>query len=297
MAKPATFSTKIDLSLVDKLKKDLEEKGFSFSYPPYSAFSAKTRGISLTVYESGALVCQGKDKDEFIEFYLEPEILKDLTYTNPLSGLDLTPKIGVDEAGKGDFFGPLCITSLYADKKGIEELIKLGVKDSKKISDKKAVDLAKKLKSEFFTSTLRLFPIKYNELYDKFKNLNRMLAWAHATVIADLVEKTGCKHALIDKFGPDSYVENALKYKNISLNLEQKTKGENDPVVAAASIIARASFLEGIQTLSDEVGIELPKGANNGVIEAGKKLVNKYDNEILTKACKLHFKTLNQVMN
>lgn len=297
MSKQPSFSTKISLSLAKKLRNDLEDQGFTFSKPPYTLFSAKKEGVSLSLYESGALVVQGKEKEPFIEFYLEPEILKDFSYTNPLVGVDFHPRLGVDEAGKGDFFGPLCVTCLYADKQGIEKLIALGVKDSKRLTDKKIITLGEKLEANFTTSTLKLFPLKYNELYSRFKNLNRMLAWGHATVLGDLFQKTGCKKAILDKFGPDAYVESALKYKGISLDLTQITKGEQDPVVAAASIIARMSFVKGIDSLSKEIGVELPKGANHGIIEVGKRLVAMHGEAILEKAGKLHFKTKNQIIN
>ena len=115
--KKNVFSTKIDVRLKDKLKKDLENKGFSFTTLPYTIFSAKRDKIVVTLYKSGSLTVQGKDKDEFIEFYLEPEILKTFEYTNPHLKIDKTPRIGVDESGKGDFFGPLCVCSLFATKK------------------------------------------------------------------------------------------------------------------------------------------------------------------------------------
>lgn len=296
MAKPATFSTTIDLSLAKKLRADLEEQGFSFSTTAHSLFSAKKTGINITLYKSGALVVQGKEKEPFIEFYLEPEILKNFSYTNPISNIDMTPRIGMDEAGKGDYYGPLCVTALYADHAGIEKLLEWEVKDSKTFSDKKILTLGKKIKAAFQTSSLRLFPLKYNELYEKFKNLNRMLAWAHGTTLSDLHEKTHCKEAILDKFGPDSYVESALKYRNVHLNLIQRTKAESDLVVAAASIVARLHFLEGLETLSQEMSIPLPKGANNGIISTGKKLILKHGQEALRKTAKLHFKTTNQIL-
>lgn len=296
MNKPATFSTTINLSLASKLKQDLKDQGFEFTSPTHTLFSARKPGVSLTLYKSGSLVVQGREKNSFIEFYLEPEILKDFTYTNPLAALDFTPRIGMDEAGKGDYFGPLCVVSLYADKEGINTLVGWGVKDSKTFSDKKILQLGRKIQKEFQISTVKLFPTKYNDLYEKFKNLNKMLAWAHATALTSLHEKTHCKEAILDKFGPDSLVESVLNYKNVSLNLVQRTKGESDVVVAAASIIARCEFLWGMGKLSEEMELDLPKGANNGIISTGKQLVRKHGPEILRKVAKLHFKTTDQIL-
>src|SRR5580693_626798 len=107
-----TFVATIDLALADKLREDLVGQGFELTKPPYTLFSAQKTGVSCTLYTSGKLTVQGKGKDEFIAFYLEPEILKKLAYTHPELGVDMTARIGIDEAGKGDFFGPLCIAGV-----------------------------------------------------------------------------------------------------------------------------------------------------------------------------------------
>ena len=130
--KSSTFTAKISPERIAKLQADLEEQGFAFSTPVHTVFSAKKKGVVCTLYESGSLVVQGKEMDEFIEFYLEPEILNEFKHSHPSVGLDLTPHIGLDEAGKGDFFGPLCIGGVYADSEGIRKLQEMGVKDSKR---------------------------------------------------------------------------------------------------------------------------------------------------------------------
>lgn len=292
-----TFVTTIDLALAPKLKADLEEQGFKMEKPAYTIFSAQKQGVSCTLYSSGKLTVQGKGKDDFIAYYLEPEILKSLAYTYPEIGVDLTPHIGVDEAGKGDFFGPLCIAGVQADEEGIKKLLALGVKDSKRIGDKNILILASKIRPAFAHSIIRLFPLKYNELYGNFKNLNRLLAWGHSTAIAELVEKTGCQEALIDQFADESLVINALKQKKLAIKLKQKPRAEEDPVVAAASILARAAFVDGIELLSKEAGLELPKGAANHVIEVARRLVQKHGGQSLGKFAKLHFKTTNDVLS
>lgn len=291
-----TFVATIDISLASKLQSDLTEQGFEISQPAYTVFSAQKKGVSCTLYTSGKLTVQGKDKDDFITFYLEPEILKSVAYSYPEVGVDLTPHIGVDEAGKGDFFGPLCIGAVQADEAGIKKLLELGVKDSKKMSDKTILALASKIRPVVPYTVIRIFPTRYNELYQGFQNLNRMLAWGHAAAIGEMVEKTGCPEALIDQFANESLVETALKKKNISIRLKQRPRAEEDPVVAAASILARAGFVDGIEKLSEEAGFELPKGASNHVVEAGRKLVQKLGKEALGKFAKLHFKTYNDII-
>lgn len=290
-----TFTTKIDLQLAAKLKADLEEQGFEISKPPYSIFSAKKKGLSCTLYESGSLTVQGKEMDHFIEFYLEPEILQTFRFSHPEAHLDLKPRIGMDEAGKGDFFGPLCVAAVYADESGIKKLLEIKVKDSKKISDEGILKMAQKIRSSFPYTAIRLFPSKYNELYGKFKNLNRLLGWAHASALGDLSAKTGCKEALLDQFAEKGVMDSFLKQKKMDIHLEQKTHAEEDLVVAAASILARAAFLEGMATLSEEYEIQLPKGANSKVIIAAKTLCDRFGREVLNQVAKTHFKTMSEI--
>lgn len=290
-----TFTTKIDLNLADKLQEDLKNQGFELTKPPYTIFSAKKKGITCVLYESGNLVVQGKEMDPFIEFYLEPEILKEFRHSHPTAHLDLKPRIGMDEAGKGDFFGPLCIAAVYADGEGIKKMVEMKVRDSKTISDEGILKLAKKIRTAYPYTVIRLFPHKYNELHSRFKNLNRLLGWAHASALGDLVAKTGCKEALLDQFAEKYVMENALRQKKLEVALEQKTKGEEDLVVAAASILARAGFLEGMATLSEEMGMELPKGASSKVIDTAQKLVAKFGREVLGKVAKTHFKTMSEI--
>ncbi len=292
-----TFVATIDLSLASKLEEDLQSQGFILTKPPYTIFSANKTGVSCTLYTSGKITVQGKGKDEFISFYLEPEILKSVAYSYPEVGVDLTPHIGVDEAGKGDFFGPLCIGAVQADENGIKELLKLGVKDSKQMSDKAMLALAPKIRAAAATAVIRISPLKYNEMYQSFKNLNRLLAWGHAAAIAELVQKTGCQKALIDQFTAEPLVETALAKKGIKIDLTQKTRAEEDPVVAAASILARAAFVDGIDALGKEIGFILPKGASSLVIDAGRKLVQKEGRGVLERVAKLHFKTTQEILS
>ena len=291
-----SFVTEIDLALTAEIKEHLLTQGFTFTIPPYSIFAAKKEGVSLTLYQSGKMVVQGKDKDALIKYYLEPEILKSLTYSYPAASLDKTPRIGIDEAGKGDFFGPLCIAGVYANADDIDYLIQNGVKDSKKLGDPLIKKIAKVIKTRCPYECVILFPEKYNELYSKFKNLNTLLAWGHATAIESLHTKTGCNKANIDQFASKHVVENALARKKLQMDLTQSHKGESDPVIAAASILARDAFVTGIEKLSEEYGMILPKGASKEVIAAGRKFLSTYGSEKLPLVAKTHFKTASDLL-
>jgi ribonuclease HIII len=294
------FVATIDLKLADKLRNDLDAQGFVFAQPAHTLFSAQKKGVSCTLYSSGKLTVQGKEMREFIEFYLEPEILGNVSFTNRteelMAKIDLHSRIGVDEAGKGDFFGPLCIAGLKAGDEEIRKLLDLGVKDSKQMSDTTILKIAVKIKQDFAHAIVVISPKRYNELYETFHNLNRLLAWGHATAIDELHKKTGCDRALIDQFGGTYLVENALRQKNLSIQLTQRTHAEADPVVAGASILARASFVEQMQFLSKGIGIELPKGASQKVLAVGRQIVEQKGREILDRVCKKHFKTYNEVL-
>lgn len=289
------FSATISLELADKLKADLTAQGFELTMPPYTIFSAKKTGISCTLYESGKLTVQGKEMSPFIEFYLEPEILQEFRFSHPDAHTNFTPHIGLDEAGKGDFFGPLCIAGLYAGEEEIRKLIEWGVRDSKRFSDDAILKLANKIRPAFAFTVIRLFPSKYNELHGKFKNLNRLLAWAHVAALSDLSQKTGCKEAILDQFADPSVVQKQLQQKKLDVNLVQQVRGEADVVVAGASILARAAFLDGMEQLSQEHGIKLPKGASLTVKEAARTLIARSGREILDKVAKTHFKTTQEL--
>ena len=288
---PAIFVTQIELSLEKKLENDLLSQGFILSQPAYTLFQAKKEGLSCTLYQSGKLVVQGKNKDDFIAFYLEPEILNTLDYTYPKANEPYSPHIGVDEAGKGDVFGPLCIAALYADPDQAASLIKMGVRDSKSLKDPMIIKIAERIKNECQCSIVRMFPSRYNELYLQFRNLNHLLAWGHATAIEELVTKTGCEDVTIDQFASSDVVENAVQKKRISIKLTQRHRDEEDLIVAGASILARASFVQGLELLSKKFEMTLPKGASSGVIQVGQRFVKTYGAENLKEVSKLHFKT------
>lgn len=285
------FTTQITPEQGQKIRQYAQANGLDLSYPRYTHFNAKITGLSITYYQSGKLVIQGKNKDDFIRFFLEPEILCSLEYSNPITTVDLHPHIGVDEAGKGDLFGPLCVAAVQADTPGIERLVEMGIKDSKTLSDKLAHKQAKIIKQHFSYEILYLYPSKYNELYKKFGNLNTLLAWCHARVIQTVATQTNCPDVLIDQFAAPHLVANAVKRLNIPINLEQRHRGESDPVVAAASILARAAFLEGLQKLSTHYEIELPKGASQIVQRAGRSFLDRHGEAEFGQVAKLHFKT------
>jgi ribonuclease HIII len=205
-------------------------------------------------------------------------------------------RIGIDESGKGDYFGPLVIAAVFVDATTQGELALMGVRDSKKISDGRILEMAPDIRAICPHSLIAIGPPKYNELYAKIKNLNRLLAWGHAKALENLLGRVSCERAISDQFGDTQLILNALQEKGRKIVLEQRTKAESDLAVAAASIVARAEFLMRLKRLSDEVGTTLPKGASPAVELAAKMVVKKHGQERLSTVAKLHFKTTKGVL-
>jgi ribonuclease HIII len=299
---PASFTFKIDSAQAAKLRVILEEKGFTFREVPYTLYGAQKQKLTINAYASGKLLVQGKGAKEFVEFTIEPEIVGEakLGYDEIHNPEMFQPHLGIDESGKGDFFGPLVVAGVFVDGNLPRQLLDLGVKDSKQItSDQKALDLADAIKDLIGPrwNVVTLLPVRYNELYIKFRNLNRMLAWGHATVIENLLIRwPNCPRALSDKFADESLIQRALKEHGKKILLQQRTKAESDIAVAAASIIARAEFLTRLKFLGEKVGVKLPKGASAQVKAAAKEIVKKSGPEALQSVCKFHFKTYREVI-
>ncbi|MGB2764854.1 MAG: ribonuclease HIII [Candidatus Aminicenantaceae bacterium] len=204
--------------------------------------------------------------------------------------------IGTDESGKGDYFGPLVVAGVFLPDEQQNVLTELGVKDSKRHSDNRVRELADILKKGYKHSLVVIGPEKYNELYLKLRNLNKMLAWAHSRAIENILEEVPCSLVITDQFGNKSFVLNALMKRGKDVELVQRPKAEEDLAVAAASILARAEFLKRLYFLSQDVGINLPKGASALVEETGLKLVKLQGIQILDKVVKKHFKITKRIL-
>lgn len=205
-------------------------------------------------------------------------------------------RIGIDESGKGDYFGPLVIAAVFVDATTQGELALMNVRDSKKISDGRILEMAPDIRTICPHSIIAIGPQRYNELYRKIRNLNRLLAWGHAKALETLLDRVSCGHAIADQFGDEQLILNALQEKGRTIVLEQRHKAESDLAVAAASILARAEFLLRLKRLSDEIGTALPKGASPAVELAGRMIVKKHGEERLGSVAKLHFKTTQAVL-
>jgi len=294
-----SYICSLDREQVKQIKLYLQEKGYEFRDVKFAYFGAQSKGLSLTCYRSGKLLVQGKGTADFIRYYLEPQLLKEIKFGYEYlfdEEISLEERIGVDESGKGDYFGPLVVGGVFADKSDLKLLLDMKVMDSKKMSDKRIMKILPILCAKLKHSVVIIGPEKYNMLYEKMNNLNRMLAWGHARVIENLLSNVACKKVILDQFADKSAVKNALMKKGRKVDLEQRPKAESDPVVAAASVIARGKFLQRMQELSDEFKMELPKGASQKVIDVGRKFVTERGIQQLPKVAKIHFKTTQKIL-
>ena len=211
------------------------------------------------------------------------------------------PIIGTDESGKGDYFGPLVSAGVYVDKNSASRLTSLGIKDSKLLSDSRVMEFSPKIlnicKGQF--SIIEISPEKYNSLYEQFrkekKNLNTLLAWGHAKAIEEILSKVECKIAIADQFADEKFIISKLQAKGRDLRLIQMHKAEQYIAVASASVLARARFLMRLRKLSEDIGINLPKGASQSVVDIANNIVKEYGRAKLIEVAKLHFKVTQRI--
>lgn len=301
--KPLTsYTCKLTDAQANALREYLVAHDFRFRDVPYARFAGEKGKVNVVFYESGKLVLQGKGTQEFIEFVLEPEILKEakLGYEAVLNPDLLLPRFGVDESGKGDFFGPLCVAGVYVNESVVKAWKDAGVRDSKNISsDKRIRELAELIRETpgCVTSVVPIGNEAYNRLYKTMHSVNAMLAWGHARVIENLM---GQRHrmdpppvrAISDQFASSKEVmEKALMSMGRGLELVQKHKAEEDLAVAAASILARHEFVTRLAGLEKQFGMTLPKGASAAVDAAAKEFIARHGAENLSKVAKMHFRT------
>jgi len=285
-----------------KLRASLQESGFEFSSKQYTLFFAQKNKLSVAVYEKGPKVLvQGKGVEEFVPFELEPKILGEakLGYEEVHAPEMFEPHFGVDESGKGDFFGPLVIAGVYVDRGVARKLIEAGVQDSKRIgSDARIRALADAIRktSMGLNEVVLVGPAKYNELYEKFGNLNKLLAWGHARVIENLLaKKPDCPRSLSDQFADARLIEQSLLRHGRKIDIQQRPRAESDTAVAAASILAREGFINWLEREGKKLGVRLERGVSPAVKAGAEKLVAAKGPDILCQVAKVHFRTAHAV--
>lgn len=309
----------ITLKVSDKTKAEMNE--FFDEYkrektPPYAVFQADDADTVITVYESGKAVFQGRDADLSSQFWIERE-----RHNNPLKKLEVTnseekskdkdkkeiiidPKIynstsiGSDEVGTGDYFGPIVVCASYVRREDIPFLEELGVKDSKKMTDEKILEVVPKFIKRIPYECIILSNKEYNEKYNEGFNMNKLKAILHNKVLSALKSKVNhYDYIVVDQFAEKYVYFSYLKASNnVVRDITFLTKGEDKCLsVACASLISRYIFLKEFAKISEKVGELLPKGASTMVDEKAVKIVKKYGIDILKDIAKVNFKNTEKI--
>ncbi len=279
-----TLVLKLTAEEQERLRSRMSSGIFEYRSTPYARFSARGEGVIATLYDSGKFVVQGNDPRAFAKKYLdrteEPEDRAGL----PDVGVRVL--VGSDEAGKGDYFGPLVVAAVRARPEQRAEIAAAGVIDSKKLSDDRVRRLAPALEGRYEHALEVLDPSAYNAEYGRFGNLNPILAELHARAIKRLAKPGDV--VLVDRFADERLV--ARRLAGIDLELHQTPRAEREPAVAAASVIARNAFLARLKALSEEHAVDLPKGAGIQVDDAARKFIQIHGFQSIQKVAKIHFK-------
>ena len=298
-----SFTFQLDSEQQARLIEHLRSGNYRPGKVPHSVIAADIPDCRIALFKSGKCLVQGKAAMEWVTYTLEPMILKEVRvgYQGVIDPDSVSPHMGVDESGKGDFFGPMVIAAAYVNPDLVERLRDLNVRDSKSItSDKRAQDLADDIRKVLGNNfaVVMIGPRAYNRMYSGMRNVNRMLAWGHARAIENLLEKVpDCPRAVSDQFGPKRQIEQALMKNGRRIELVQRPKAESDPAVAAASVLARADFTLALKRLGEKYDMPMPKGASQAVQEAAMGLVERHGPESLLETAKCHFRTTDVVLS
>lgn len=299
------------MNIVIKVNEEIKQKMIEYYKDkvrdkkiPYAIFQAQEEDTVITLYESGKAMFQGTSADVDAAMWgtvldntkekQEEQKKKDQKYHNCSS-------VGSDEVGTGDYFGPIVVTAAYVKKEDVEKLEKLGVGDSKKITDDKIKKITPELIKIVKYRSMILTNKEYNEKYTKDINMNKIKAILHNKVLYQLMteEKPNVDYIVVDEFARENrYYEYLNGIPNIQRNITFMTKAEDKNLaVASASIISRYIFLKEFDKLSDSIHIPLPKGAGRDVDEIGEEIVEKYGEEKLQEIAKVNFKNTDRILH
>ena len=309
MGKTITKVIRVDndtKKLMNEFYKDMKRD----KTPPYAVFQADTGDTIVTLYESGKAMFQGvsadieagmwesirKDKDN-IDYFMDTKDTKIKKEEQVEIPSDIA-SVGSDEVGTGDYYGPIVVTASFVSKDNIPFLTKLGVRDSKKLSDEQILKIVPKIIKKIPYKTIMLSNKEYNDNYGKDMNMNKIKAVLHNKVLTEMVKDNDYDYIVVDQFEPEkSYYNHLSDVPNPLKGITFITKAEDKCLsVAVSSLISRYIFIKEMDKLGDKYGIFLPKGANYYVEDVGIKLVNKYGEKILHDIAKLNFSNTDRIL-
>lgn len=309
-----TITLKVSENTKQKMIEYFEDKKRPKT-PDYAIFQADEADTVVTLYNSGKAVFQGVSADidanmwKEMERHLNPTKKVEITNSNDkkkkekiLEKIDskiyYANTIGSDEVGTGDYFGPIVVTASYVEKGNIPFLEELGVKDSKKLTDEKILEIVPKIIKKIPYECIILSNKEYNENYTDDMNMNKVKAILHNKVLSKLKEKYQADYIVVDQFAQPYVYYNYLKGTNYIRNITFMTKAEDKCLsVACASLISRYVFLKQFDKLGETIDTFLIKGASDKVDELGVKIVKKYGFDKLKEIAKLNFKNTEKIKN
>lgn len=297
--KITSYTVKLTVEQMEQVRSYCERRMWEAFEVAYARFAFRGPKTNVTAYNSGKLVVAGKETEDFVVSFLEPEVLGEarLGYDEVHHPEWFEPHAGLDESGKGDFFGPVVTACVVAGREQVEAWMKAGVRDSKTVADGKILQLDKLIRETkgAVARTCYCGMEKYNELMGRpHANLNKLLAWQHSKSLAAALEGRRAPWGLLDQFSKQNLV--AQYFKDEAFDLRMRTKAEEDPVVAAASIVARAEYVRIMRKISDEFGEPLQKGASARVREQARGIIDRMGAPALRRCAKLHFRTAYEVI-
>jgi ribonuclease HIII len=297
--KISSYTAKLSDEQMELVRRHCLERAWEAFEVQYARFAFRGNKVVVTGYTSGKLVVGGKETEDFVLNFLEPEVLKQakLGYDDVVHPEWFEEHAGLDESGKGDFFGPVVTACVVAGREQVEAWMKAGVRDSKTVGEAQILRLDRLIRDTRGAVATTCFcgMEKYNELMSRPKaNLNRLLAWQHSKSLTEALGKRRVPWGMLDQFSKQNLV--AGYFKDTEFDLRQRTKAEEDPVVAAASIVARAEYVRIMRKLSEEFGGELQKGASAKVKEQAHRIIERFGARALGRFAKLHFRTAYEVV-
>jgi ribonuclease HIII len=297
-----TYTIKLDDAQMEKLRDVVAARHWEEVEVPYARFAFKGPKVNVTAYTSGKVVVAGKETEDFVQNILEAEVTgaPRLGYDDVHHPEWFEPHAGLDESGKGDLFGPVVAATVIAERPAIDAWRQAGVRDSKSIEDSQILKLDEVIRDTpgVVVEVVYCGMDKYNELMLKPRaNLNRLLAWQHARALEAALRRKWVARGLLDQFSKEPLVQRELKKRGLErFNLEMRTKAEEDPVVAAASVVARAEFVRIMRGLSREFGERLQLGAGPQAKAQAAQIVERFGARALGRFAKLHFRTSYEVV-
>lgn len=283
---------RFDPARIEDLRAHLARAGFRFDSRPHAILFAQRPGVTVAAYSSGKLLLTGAQAEEFGGVLAGHALAEGAAPARPEVAATFAPHVGSDESGKGDYFGPLCVASVFVpDEASARLLVEKGVRDSKETPDAEVGPLASLIRARCPHATHVLAPPFYNVAYEKVGNLNDLLASSHARALEELLGRVGSVPVLVDQFARPEVLERHLREHGKAASVRQAVRAESDVAVAAASLLARAEFLAGLAALEVRHGVRLPKGAGPPVVKAAREVVARGGAPLLREVAKMHFAT------